>query len=121
MSGSKTIDREFFRRKGALGARRRMEKLTPEQRSEAARRAWQTKRAKQKLQGRAAGYRSKEMDWITRHGTQFAGLWVAVEGDELIASDREAKVVFAAARARGIERPFVVHLEPADALPFGGW
>jgi len=45
-----------------------------------------------------------------------------LEGDRLIAVDDDAKVVFAAAKAAGIVRPFVVHLAPADSLPFvGGW
>lgn len=65
--------------------------------------------------------RARELRWIKDHAGEYADLWVAVEGDQLIAKGPEAKAVFAAARARGITRPFVVRIEPADAPPFGGW
>lgn len=65
--------------------------------------------------------RSREMEWIREHQAEYADMWVAVEGDRMIAADLDAKVVFAALKAAGITRPFVVHLEPSGALPFGGW
>ena len=65
--------------------------------------------------------RSRELKWIAENRTRYPGKWVALEGDTVIAVDDDAKVVFAATKAVGIVRPFVVHLEPADSLPFGGW
>ena len=70
---------------------------------------------------RNGGNRARELRWLKDHAGEYANLWVAVEGDQLIANGREAKTVFAAARARGITRPFVVRVDPADAPPFGGW
>jgi hypothetical protein len=50
------------------------------------------------------------------------GQWVAVEGDRLIAADPDALKVYAAAKAEGIQSPFLVHIVPEDPLPFvGGW
>jgi hypothetical protein len=45
---------------------------------------------------------------------------VAVEGDRLIAADKDAMKVFAAAKSEGVQVPFVVHVLPEDPLPFGG-
>jgi hypothetical protein len=62
--------------------------------------------------------RTAEIKWMTRNRTAFAGQWVAVEGDRLVAADADAQKVFAAARAEGIDSPFVVHIFPEDSLPF---
>jgi hypothetical protein len=65
--------------------------------------------------------RLRELRWLASHGPEYAGLWVALEGDHVISSSADPKAVFAAVRERRITRPFVVHLEPENALPFGGW
>jgi hypothetical protein len=65
--------------------------------------------------------RSREMRWIREHQAEYADMWVALDGDRVIAADFNAKVVFAAARAASVGRPLFVHMEPRDALPFGGW
>ena len=66
--------------------------------------------------------RTREMKWIEEHRSGYAGQWVAVEGDRLIAADADPLKVFAAAKAEGIRSPFVVHILPEDALPFvPGW
>jgi hypothetical protein len=41
-----------------------------------------------------------------------------VEGNRLIAAGVDARTVFAAAKAEGIEGPFVVHILPEDPLAF---
>ena len=66
--------------------------------------------------------RATEMKWITRNRAAFADQWVAVEGDRLVAAAADARKVFAAAKAEGIESPFVVRILPDDLLPFvAGW
>ena len=66
--------------------------------------------------------RATEMKWITRNRPAVADQWVAVEGDRLVAADADAQKVFAAAKAEGIESPFVVRILPDDLLPFvAGW
>jgi hypothetical protein len=65
--------------------------------------------------------RAREMQWIARNRGDFADKWVAVEGDRLVAADVDAQKVFDAAKAEGIESPFVVHI-PREDLPFvAGW
>lgn len=66
--------------------------------------------------------RITEMNWVARNRAAFADQWVAVEGDRLVAASMDAQKVFGAARAEGIESPFVVHILPEDSSPFvPGW
>jgi hypothetical protein len=66
--------------------------------------------------------RTREIKWIDANRSAYAGRWVAVEGDRLIAADSDALKVFAAAKSEGIQVPFVVHVLPEDPLPFvPGW
>jgi hypothetical protein len=66
--------------------------------------------------------RTRETRWIADNRSAYADQWVAVEGDRLIAAGVDARTVFAAAKAKGIESPFVVHIPPEDSLPFvPGW
>lgn len=64
---------------------------------------------------------SRELQWIEKHRSEYAGQWVAVRGDRLLSSGTDGRKVYEAARAAGDERPFVTRVEPVDALPFGGW
>jgi ABC-type hemin transport system ATPase subunit len=61
------------------------------------------------------------MRWIREHQAEYADQWVALDGDRVIAAGFDAKAVFAAAKAARVGRPLFVHMEPKDALPFGGW
>jgi len=66
--------------------------------------------------------RNREVKWIADNRSAYAGQWVAVEGDRLVAADMDARKVFIAAKAAGIQIPFVVHILPEDSLPFvPGW
>jgi Family of unknown function (DUF5678) len=66
--------------------------------------------------------RNPEMEWVAENRAAYVGQWVAVEGDRLIAADPDALKVYAAAKAEGIQSPFLVHIVPEDPLPFvGGW
>lgn len=62
--------------------------------------------------------RSRELKWIEEHRDAYSDQWVAVEGDRLVAADGDALKVFAAAKAEGIQSPFVVHIVPKDPYPF---
>jgi len=66
--------------------------------------------------------RTKEMRWIDENRASYAGQWVAVEGDRLIAAGIDPLEVFDAAKAKAARIPFVVHVLPEDPLPFvPGW
>jgi len=63
----------------------------------------------------------QEMRWLAEHREEFAGQWVALDGDRLISSGPNAREVYQAARQAGVAVPLLVRVEPADQLPFGGW
>ncbi len=64
--------------------------------------------------------RSREYEWLKEHAREYAGQWVALEGDRLIAHGANAAEVFAAADASGVERPFLLRVEDPDGPPFAG-
>jgi predicted DNA-binding antitoxin AbrB/MazE fold protein len=66
-------------------------------------------------------HRREEMEWLRAHGFEYAGKWVALQGNELICSGSGAKEVRDEARAKGIAQPLVVRLpEEPDRLS-AGW
>jgi hypothetical protein len=65
--------------------------------------------------------RSREQQWIAAHRGEYVEQWVVVEGERLIAHGHDARTVYDAARDASIEAPFLIHVKPADELPFGGW
>ena len=65
--------------------------------------------------------RAKELEWLATESGPYAGQWVALDGNRLIAHGNELAVVSAAARAAGVDKPLLTHLASADELPFGGW
>ncbi|MFN7926191.1 MAG: DUF5678 domain-containing protein [Bryobacteraceae bacterium] len=62
--------------------------------------------------------RQREMKWIDENRDKYAGQWVVVDGDRLIAADEDGHKAFAAAKAAGVEVPFLIHVLPSDPLPF---
>lgn len=65
--------------------------------------------------------RSREMDWLRAHRNEYAGQWVALHGSELIASSLSGREVFRIAKEKGIQDPFVSHVDSAEGGFFGGW
>lgn len=63
----------------------------------------------------------REMQWLNEHRAEYAGQWVALDGDHLISHSDNAREVFAAAELAGVRLPLVVRVESPDELPFGGW
>lgn len=65
--------------------------------------------------------RSRELQWLAEHSREYAGQWVALDGERLLCHNASAREVFAAARQSGVERPLVIQVPSRDALPFAGW
>lgn len=60
------------------------------------------------------GHRVRELEWCSTHRDelrQYAGQWVVLEGEEVIAHGRDPSVVVAEARARGVAAPYVFYVE----------
>lgn len=64
--------------------------------------------------------RTKEARWLIEHGKEYAGKWVALEGEQMIACGSSAVEVSKAAKAAGIDRPILVQVEDPEGLPFAG-
>jgi hypothetical protein len=61
------------------------------------------------------------MRWLAENRHKYAGCWVALDGDRLVAYGATAGEFFAAVDRSGVKEPLLAHLEPADDLSFGGW
>jgi hypothetical protein len=61
-----------------------------------------------------------ELDWLANESGHYAGEWVALDGNRLVAHGPKLAAVKAAAQAAGVSRPFFASV-PDDDLPFGGW
>lgn len=56
----------------------------------------------------------RELRWLKEHAREYAGQWVALDGNRLIAHGSDAKAVFAAADADGAYLPLVTQVEDPD-------
>jgi hypothetical protein len=65
--------------------------------------------------------RSREMAWIAAHQEEYAGQWVALDGDRLIAHGDDPLPFKEKACSEGIDRPFVVHIPKETGPSIGGW
>ena len=65
--------------------------------------------------------RSREQHWLAEHSQEFAGQWVALDGNHLLCHSNNARNVYEIARQSGVNRPLVVQVEDPQSLPFGGW
>ena len=61
------------------------------------------------------------LEWIEAHRNEYMDQWVALDGDKLLASGKDARTVADSARSKGCEKPFLAHIQPKEELPFGGW
>lgn len=65
--------------------------------------------------------RREEMRWLATEAAPYAGQWVALSGNRLLAHGTEASAVLAAGRAAGVKEPLLTHLPANGELPFAGW
>ena len=52
--------------------------------------------------------------WLRENHRRYTNQWVALKDGRLLAHGREAKGVFAAAKAQGVERPLVFFIEDTE-------
>lgn len=65
--------------------------------------------------------RASEVAWLQKHRDEYAGQWIALDGEKLIASGDDLKEVASAARRLGAADALMIRVEPNDALPFAGF
>ena len=61
----------------------------------------------------------REMQWLAAHGRAYAGQWVALDGDRLIAHGPQHHEVWAAAEASGVYLPLVTFVDDPDSIYAG--
>lgn len=64
--------------------------------------------------------RKREFQWLKENWREYLGQWVCLEGDQLISSSSNGHQVHAAAKAAGIEIPFIVRVEDPTLSYAGG-
>ncbi|HEX5085894.1 MAG TPA: DUF5678 domain-containing protein [Blastocatellia bacterium] len=64
--------------------------------------------------------RAREMAWIEEHKHEYAGQWVALDGDRLIAASPIQQKVWDAVKAYSADLPLVHRIPSPDDLPFIG-
>lgn len=63
---------------------------------------------------------TREREWIKQHRHEYAGQWVALDGDRLIAASPNQAEVWAAVKADGAKLPLVARIRAFDEpLPIG--
>ena len=65
--------------------------------------------------------RSREVEWLRKNRNEYAGLWLALDGDSLIVSGDGLKQVAETARQQGVPDALMMRVEPSDSLPFAGF
>jgi len=59
--------------------------------------------------------------WIEEHRAEFAGQYIALDGDRLVAHSADPQEVIAAVRTSGLNGLFFTLIPPADSPPFAGF
>jgi hypothetical protein len=65
--------------------------------------------------------RKKQLEWLKAHRAEYAGLYVALDGDRLIGQGETIMEARQQARQNGVSHPFLVRLTAEDEVLFGGW
>ena len=69
----------------------------------------------------AAQKRAQHMAWLKAHREEFAGLYVALNGDRLVGKGATIREAHDQAKRLGIAHPFLTHISSGGDAPFGGW
>ena len=59
--------------------------------------------------------------WIEEHRAEFAGQYVALDSDRLVAHSADPHEIIGAVRASGLNGLFFTRIPPVDAPPFAGF
>lgn len=65
--------------------------------------------------------RSKEDEWVRQHRDEYAGQWVALDGEQLLAHGLNLKEVAETAQRCGVTDAMFVQIEASDTLPWAGF
>ncbi|HXU37140.1 MAG TPA: DUF5678 domain-containing protein [Blastocatellia bacterium] len=71
--------------------------------------------------GDSAPKRAEHMAWLKTHREEYAGKYVALDGERLVGSGPSIREAREQARQAGVDHPFLVHVSSVNDAPFGGW
>lgn len=62
-----------------------------------------------------------ERAWLKQHRVEYAGQWVALWGNRLLAAGPDAQKVYRQAQQQGVVDPLLTQVETPDEELIGGW
>ena len=65
--------------------------------------------------------RRRELEWMKQYRKEYAGQYVALFGDSLIAHAETLRELHRLVKESGVKRALFARIEAPDELPFGGW
>lgn len=65
--------------------------------------------------------RQRRLEWIKAHREEYAGKYVALQGDTLVGVGSSIKEAHEQAKAKGFQNPFLVRLDSEKEILSAGW
>jgi hypothetical protein len=65
--------------------------------------------------------RRRQLEWLKAHREEYAGLYVALDGDRLVGQGKTILEARAQARQNGVENPFLMRMTSKNEILPGGW
>lgn len=65
--------------------------------------------------------RQKRLEWLKANREEYAGQYVALDGDQLVGHAATIREAHEQAKAVGVENPFLVRLESENTVLSAGW
>lgn len=69
----------------------------------------------------AEAKRQQQLEWLIAHREEYAGQYVALDGDRLVGQGRTILEARAQARLNGVEQPFLMRMTSEHEVLPGGW
>lgn len=63
----------------------------------------------------------KTRKWLDENSKKYIGEWICLDGDKLIAHDRDGRKVYQKAKEAGVKVPFVHYIAEEPEAYWGGW
>jgi hypothetical protein len=71
--------------------------------------------------GVSTDIKARRLAWIQANREEYAGLYVALDDDRLVATGKTLPEAAHKAKHAGVEKPFLVRLTSETEVVFGGW
>ena len=67
------------------------------------------------------GTRQRRLEWLKAHREEYAGQYVALDGDALVGHGATIGEAHTQAKQKGVQDPFLVRLTSENEVLFAGW